>query len=153
MTSVRASPFQKHREPTISHAQRPAVDKMSHLLHSKQPKPAVLSHCLAFCYPADRLIGLRNVGRRSQLGSGEMAKHKPYKFACSTLRHEGPALRKCNTKNPKPSKKPELTKSRRSKPKYRKLIESLIGGKPKTPIAKDENKTWKHTRTVAASHA
>ena len=47
MTTVRASPFQKDRERTISHAQRPAVDKMSHLLDSKQPKAAVLSHCLA----------------------------------------------------------------------------------------------------------
>ena len=47
MTTVRASPFQKHRQRTISHAQRPAVDKMSHLLHSKQPKAAVVSYCLA----------------------------------------------------------------------------------------------------------
>ena len=47
MTRVRASPFQKHRERTISHAQRPAVDNMSHLLDSKQPKAAVLSYCLA----------------------------------------------------------------------------------------------------------
>ena len=47
MTRVRASPFQKHRERTISHAHRPAVDKMSHLLDSKQPKAAVLSYCLA----------------------------------------------------------------------------------------------------------
>ena len=48
MTTVRASPFQKDRQRTISHAQRPAVDKMSHLLDSKQPKAAVLvSYCLA----------------------------------------------------------------------------------------------------------
>ena len=32
---------------------------------------------------------------------GKMAKHKPYKFACSTLRLEGPAVRKCNTNKPK----------------------------------------------------
>ena len=43
MARVRASPFQKNRERMISHAQRPAVDKMSHLLDSKQPKAAVLS--------------------------------------------------------------------------------------------------------------
>ena len=92
-------------------------------------------------------------GRGSQLGSGEMAKHKPYKFACSTLRLEGPALRKCNTKNAKPSKKDRTDEVKTLKAPNRELIESLIGGKPKTGIAKDENKTWKHTRTVATSHA
>ena len=54
-----------------------------------------------FLLSADRLIGFRDVGSRSQLGFGEMAKHKPHKFACSTLRLEGPALRKRNTKTPK----------------------------------------------------
>ena len=91
-------------------------------------------------------------GRGSQLGSGEMAKHKPYKFACSTLRLEGPALRKCNTKHAKPSKKAELTKPRRSKPKPR-THRVVDWWKTKTGIAKHENKTWKHTRTVATSHA
>ena len=86
-------------------------------------------------------------GRGSQLGSGEMAKHKPYKFACSTLRLEGPALRKCNTKHAKPSKQGELTKSRRSKPKPR-TIESLIGGKQKQALQRMKTK---HGNTPAQS--
>ena len=83
----------------------------------------------------------------SQLGSGEMAKHKPYKFACSTLRLEGPALRKCNTKHAKPSKKAELTKPRRSK-QNRELIESLIGGKQKQAL---QSMKTKHGNTPAQS--
>ena len=72
--------------------------------------------------------------RISHLGSGEMAKHKPYKFACSTHGLEGPASRKCNTNNAKPSEKDELTTSRGSKPKNCGLIESLIGGKQKQAL-------------------
>ena len=71
-------------------------------------------------------------GRGSQLGSGEMAKHKPYKFACSTLRLEGPPLRNCNTKTAKPSNKPELTKSRRSKPKITRTHRVVDWWKTKT---------------------
>ena len=69
-------------------------------------------------------------GHGSQLGSDEMANHKPYKFACSSLRLEGPALQKCKTQN---------TQSRRTrrrndqvktfKANNRELIESRIGGK------------------------
>ena len=67
------------------------------------------------CRSIDRFQKCR--ARGSQLGSGEIAKHKPHnKFASSTLRFEGPALRKCNPKHAKPSKQGELTKSRRSKP-------------------------------------
>ena len=53
MTTVRASPFQTNRERTISHAQRPAVDTMSHLLDSKQPKTPVLIHCPGSALPID----------------------------------------------------------------------------------------------------
>ena len=44
MTRLRDSPSQRNRERTISHAQRPAVDKLSHLPDSKQPKAAVLRY-------------------------------------------------------------------------------------------------------------
>ena len=85
-------------------------------------------------------------GRGSQLGSGEMAKHKPYKLACSTVRLEGPALRKCNTKHAKPSRQDERTKSHTLKaPKNRELNRVVDWWKTKTGIAKDENETWKHT--------
>ena len=87
-------------------------------------------------------------GRGSQLGPGELAKHKPYKFACSTLRLEGAALRKCNTKRAKPSKQDERTKSTRSKPKDRELIGSLIGGKQKQPLQRVKTK---HGNTPAQS--
>ena len=106
MATVRASLFQTNRERTISHAQRPAVDTMSHLLDSKQPKTAVprsTVRLLLPCRSIDRFQ--KGVDRGSQLGSSEIAKHKPHnKFASSTLRLEGPALRKCNTKHAKPSK-------------------------------------------------
>ena len=68
MTRVRASPFQKNRERTISHAHRPAVDEMSHLLDSKQPKSGLSQLLSGLFYPADRLIGFRNVGSRFTTG-------------------------------------------------------------------------------------
>ena len=87
-------------------------------------------------------------GRGSQLGSGEMAKHKPYKFACSTLRLEGPALRKCNTKHAKPSKKAETDEVKTLKAQNRELIESLIGGKQKQALQRMKTK---HGNTPAQS--
>ena len=63
-TRVRASPFQKHRERTISHAQRPAVDNISCLLNSKQPKAGVSQRLSGLFDPADRWMGSRNVGWR-----------------------------------------------------------------------------------------
>ena len=69
MTRVRASPFQNQTiERTISHAQPPAVDKVSHLLDSKQPKGSRSQLPSGFFYPADQLIGFRNVGSRFTTG-------------------------------------------------------------------------------------
>ena len=116
-----------HSEPTISDADRPAVEKMSQLLDSKQPKPAILSQCLpSAVLPID------------------------YKFACSTLRLEAPAFRNYNTKHAKPSKQRNLTKSRRSKPKKREHIEALIGGKQKQALQRMKTK---HGNTPAQSRA
>ena len=82
-------------------------------------------------------------GRGSQLGSGEMAKHKPYKFACSTLRLEGPAVRKCNTKKRKAleDRRADEVKTLNSSQEIRELIESLINEKQKQALQKDENET------------
>ena len=91
-------------------------------------------------------------GRGSQLGSGEMAKHKPSKFACSTLRLEAPALRKCNTKHAKPPKQGRTDDDviDAQSPQNRELIESLIGGKTKTGIAKMKQnmQTHPHSRDL-----
>ena len=109
---------------------RPAVDKMSHLLDSEQPKAAVLSYCLASSILPDRLIGLLKCGIAvHNWVAGEMAKHKPYKFACSTLRLEGPALRKCNTQKRKAVEQRRTDQVKTLKANNRELIESWIGGK------------------------
>ena len=78
----------------------------------------------------------------------------PYKFACSTLRVEGPAVRKCGTKHLNAVRtNGKLTKLNTLKGEtYRELVESLIGGKAKTGIAKGGNKTRKDTPTVATCH-
>ena len=87
-------------------------------------------------------------GGGSRLGFDEMAKHKPYnKFACSTLRLEGPALRKCNTKHAKPSKKAELTKPRRSETKPR-THRGVDWWKQKQPL---QSMKTKHGNTHAQS--
>ena len=87
-------------------------------------------------------------GRGSQLGSGGMAKHKPYKFACSALRLEGPALRTCNTKNRKAVEEKRRTDDvKRLKAKT--TNQSLIGGKKKKGIANHEiNRllNWRKTK-------
>ena len=92
-------------------------------------------------------------GRGSQLSAGEMAKHKPYKFACSILRLEGPALRKCNTKTRKAVEKRSTDEVKTLKAEKPRTHRVANWWKTETGIAKDENKTWKHTRTVATSHA
>ena len=88
-------------------------------------------------------------GRGSQLGSGEMAKHKPYKFACSTLRH----LKVQHYENAT-----QKTQSRRSnrrtdevktlKAKTANVIDSLIGGKQKQALQRMKTK---HGNTAAQS--
>ena len=83
-----------------------AVDKMFHLLDSKQPKPAVFGYSLASPILPVYWQVSEIWGRGCQMGSGEMAKHKPYKFACTTLRLEKPSITKMQHKK---------TQSRRTK--------------------------------------
>ena len=77
-----------------------------------------------------------------------MAKHKPYKFACLTLRLEGPALRKCTTKQRKAVDEGRVDQVKTLKANNRELIESLIGEKQKQ--ASQKLKT-KHANTPAES--
>ena len=154
MTRLRASPFQNkprtHDFPCAAPSSGQDVS-FAGLQTTEGSRSQPLS---GFFYPADRLIGFRDVGSRFAIWVLVKWRNTNHtSLLASTLRLEGPALRKCNTKHAKPSKQGKLTKSRRSKPKIPRTNRVVDWWKTKTGIAKDENKTWKHTRTVATSHA
>ena len=147
-------PSKQNRERTTSSCGAPSSGQdVSFAGLQTEPKAAVLSYCQGFVYPADRFIGSQRCeGPRSHnFCPGEMAKHKPCKFACSTLRLErSSSYENATQKIAEPSKKGKLTEAKTLKARTNtaNYIEPLIGRKQKHALQRMKTK---HGNTPAQS--